>query len=229
MSEVYGIVYCAVFPNEKKYIGQTTKQLQKRINEHKHHSSYDEKRYLYRAMRKYGFENIEWLIIKECETKTQLDFWEKCLIELFHTRDREFGYNSKEGGSYGKHSEETKKIISEGKKGKKNPMYGKPSWNKGKKLTQEHVENLSKSHIGQVPWNKGLSGMPGTPRTEETKMKISEKNSGEKNGNARLNWNIVREIRDRAANGDKLKDIAKHYGLSPGHVSQIVNNKMWKE
>ena len=37
MSEVYGIVYCAVFPNEKKYIGQTTKQLQKRINEHKHY------------------------------------------------------------------------------------------------------------------------------------------------------------------------------------------------
>lgn len=29
--------------------------------------------------------------------------------------------------------------------------------------------------------------------------------------------------------GIKLKDIAKHYGLSSGHVSQIVNNKMWKE
>ena len=47
MSEIYGVVYCAIFPNEKKYIGQTTKKLQKRITEHKHHSKYDEKRYLY--------------------------------------------------------------------------------------------------------------------------------------------------------------------------------------
>ncbi|MCA9313340.1 HNH endonuclease [Candidatus Saccharibacteria bacterium] len=33
---------------------------------------------------------------------------------------------------------------------------GATPWNKGKKLTTEHVKNLSLSHKGKKPWNKGL-------------------------------------------------------------------------
>lgn len=32
---------------------------------------------------------------------------------------------------------------------------GKPSWNKGKTLSEEHRKNLSLSHKGKNPWNKG--------------------------------------------------------------------------
>jgi len=31
-------------------------------------------------------------------------------------------------------------------------------WNKGKKLSLEHKNNLSKSRKGRKPWNKGLKG-----------------------------------------------------------------------
>jgi len=40
--------------------------------------------------------------------------------------------------------------------------------NKGKKFTKEMCENLSKAHIGQVAWNKGLHDI----YSEETKIKM---------------------------------------------------------
>lgn len=60
-----------------------------------------------------------------------------------------------------RHSAEVKKKLSDGKMGEKNPMFGKkvwnsgrsdlpPSWNKGKKLTEEHKKKLSDSHKGYV-------------------------------------------------------------------------------
>lgn len=43
--------------------------------------------------------------------------------------------------------------------GKGNPMFGKKAWNKGKKLTKEQIKNFSKSHLGQVSWNKNTKGI----------------------------------------------------------------------
>ena len=43
--------------------------------------------------------------------------------------------------------------------GKRNPSFGKEAWNKGKKLTEEQIKNFSKSHLGQVPWNKNTKGI----------------------------------------------------------------------
>ncbi|KKL71440.1 hypothetical protein LCGC14_2094870 [marine sediment metagenome] len=58
------------------------------------------------------------------------------------------------------HSEKTKRKISEVKKGKRCSIEtefkkGKPSWNKGIKLSGDHIIKLSESHKGQISWNKG--------------------------------------------------------------------------
>ena len=59
---------------------------------------------------------------------------------------------------------------------------------KHRKFTEEHKENLSKAHLDQIPWNKGLKtpddvrkkqslakiGKRRKPFTEETKRKMSE-------------------------------------------------------
>ena len=67
------------------------------------------------------------------------------------------------------HTEESKRKISEG--------------NKGKQLSEEHRKKISESSKSKVPWNKGKTGLQvspykGIPRSEETKRKISETSKG---------------------------------------------------
>ena len=59
-------------------------------------------------------------------------------------------------------------------RGKNNPFYGK-------KHTDESKRKISLSHQGQIPWNKGKTGVyteetlskMGKPKTDEHKKKIS--------------------------------------------------------
>ena len=44
------------------------------------------------------------------------------------------------------------------------------AWNKGKKLSDGHIKNLSKSHLGQKAWNKGI------PMAKAQKEKLSKRN-----------------------------------------------------
>lgn len=77
-----------------------------------------------------------------------------------------------------KHTDESKKKMSESLKGKVSP-------NKGKKFSDEHREKLSESHKGQTAWNKGKKlseehidklskAHRGLRQSEETKKRRSE-------------------------------------------------------
>ena len=85
---------------------------------------------------------------------------------------------------YGKHhSEETKRKISEAQQGRERPQFS-AKWK----------QNMSKSHKGQIPWNKGKK-LP--PFSNEHKRKIGDAQKGKK-GN---NWKggirpITEKIRD---------------------------------
>jgi len=52
--------------------------------------------------------------------------------------------------------------------------------------------------------------------------------SGTLNGHAKLNPHIIREIRERAASGEKQSSIGKSFGILQGHVSKIVLRKVWR-
>ena len=80
-----------------------------------------------------------------------------------------YSISPKGGHKYkGSVSEYSKELMSISKLGEKNPMFGKEPGNKGVKMTEnqlkkmkehkfsdEHKRNLSLSHKGQIPWNKG--------------------------------------------------------------------------
>ena len=84
-------------------------------------------------------------------------------------------YNSTKGG-YGRMvSEETKKKISESKRGDKNPWFGK-------RLSAEHKQRMSFAHKGKTnssEHNFHISqAHKGTKLSQETKNKIGKANSG---------------------------------------------------
>lgn len=119
--------------NNKIYIGQSTRTLEDRIKFYKADvCSYRAGRYkarskIIRALVKYDFINFEFSKIDEATDQNDLDIKEKLWIKKFQATDDKVGYNIQLGGfGVGKHSEETKKIMSDKKKGKSPPNKGKP-------------------------------------------------------------------------------------------------------
>lgn len=79
-----------------------------------------------RAMVKYGFDCFKFEILKDnIQSKEELDILERYYIKEYQSLVSEQGYNVELGGnSVGKHSEETKKKISQSQIGEKNHMFG---------------------------------------------------------------------------------------------------------
>lgn len=125
------VIYKITSPTSKIYIGQTW-DWDNRINDYFYFRCKGQRK-LYNSLKKYGFEahKIEILLIfHDTISQESLDFYEIYWWKYY----KDLGFNMlniKEPGSRGKHSEETKRIISENHKrkkvsvGDKNPMYGR--------------------------------------------------------------------------------------------------------
>ena len=158
--------------SRKAYIGQTIRDIHKRLEEHQLESS--NCRAILRAIKKYGWDNFdkEWYEVPD----EDLNFYEEMLVALLGTL-APGGYNLKEGGGNGRPSEETKQKIGEALTGEKNPMFGKEH-------TEETKQKMSEANSGEKNPMYGKTGeknpMFGKERTEETKQKMSDAKSGEK-------------------------------------------------
>lgn len=116
-------VYVHIFPNGKKYVGITCQKLERRWrNGH----GYSANIRLTRAFQKYGWESIRHEVLASGLSMTEAENMEKTLISDWDLLNTNKGYNLARGGTHPKHTEETKKKISEAKKGRS------PSINKGK-------------------------------------------------------------------------------------------------
>jgi group I intron endonuclease len=118
------IVFKTIFPNGKIYVSQTTKE--------RHENYFGSGILAYRAIIKFGKQNLKKEILKICNNQKQLDAWERIFIKQLDATNPLIGYNIEHGGKgVGKmseitkakfrrpHSEETKKKIGELGKGKK--------------------------------------------------------------------------------------------------------------
>lgn len=80
------------------------------------------------------------------------EYYKRPAIELIFLTPKEHRKLHSTGNTYHKnkkHSEESKKKMSESLK-------GCISWNKGRKLSEEHRRKLSEAHKGKSPTNKGI-------------------------------------------------------------------------
>ena len=184
--------------NNKVYIGQTIKSLERRIVQHNSSAKNDSNYFFHKAIRKYGKDNFKWQVICICPDIKSLNEQEEYYILYYNSINPQNGYNLKNGGDNYRLPDSIKKKIGEAQLGKKNHNYGKchsedtrkkismttirkgirPPSNKGKKHSEEAKRKISIALSGKNNPNYGkvgiLSPRFGTKHTAETKEKIKQ-------------------------------------------------------
>lgn len=182
------LITCA--PNGKVYVGQSvaSQGVQRRWTNHLSAANKTTAKALYAAIRKYGPAAFNVHTISEAKTKESLDNLESLHIIAFDSTNPEKGYNRRQGGSRGLHSEESKQKMSESRTGR----IITPEWRariaagllgKKKTYTPEGLEGIRKSTIGnkhgafkrsdEVRQRMSLA-MRGVKRSEEAKKRMSD-------------------------------------------------------
>lgn len=154
------IIYGIKFLGKIIYVGQTIRTLKQRISSYRNSAKNSNcNLYMINHLRVYGIDNHEFFIIDDnISSREELDKKEIQFIKTYNTLYPN-GLNLTEGGGSPVFSDETKRKMSNSRK-------GKTPWNKGTK--------------GQMPpvWSKGLK-LPSP--SEETRKKMSDSSRGEKN------------------------------------------------
>lgn len=98
------IIYKAVNKiNGKVYVGQTVHSLEHRRSGHERDCRCKTRKTIafHNALIKYGYENFEWEVLRECTSQKELDYYEDFYIKQYDSMNREKGYNLKSGGKLG--------------------------------------------------------------------------------------------------------------------------------
>lgn len=168
-----GVIYRYTSPSGKYYIGQTVEEERRRKDFLGNKKIYAGPK-INRARNKYGPDNFKYDVLVRLESDNSeelhsyLNILEIGFIKMYDSVNN--GYNACDGGSKSvsgfHHSDDTRKKMSEMKK-------GKPSWNKGIPMREETKQKLREVKKGQIPWTTGRHW------DEETKRKISESRKGQ--------------------------------------------------
>lgn len=209
-------VYCFTNKiNNKKYVGITC-DVKRRYNQHKRTTS---KAVVFcLAIKKYGFENFEFLILEENLSLKDAKLLERQFIKELNCMVPN-GYNRTEGGdSSVKHTKETiEKIVEKTRIWRltnDHPMKGKKHSEESKKLMKESALKRTDIPFGELHWNFGMK------HKESTKEKMSVKQSLGNNPQAKkvidLNTNIIYSC---------LNEAKLVYGISHSFISMLCSGK----
>lgn len=170
-------VYKHISPNGKQYVGITSLDVETRWN---NGNNYRNNLHFTNAIKKYGWDNFEHIILYENLSKDQACEIEKELIKKLDLTNPNKGYNLTFGGEHGKMSDQTKKKISHSLKGNQ--------FRRGIPHTQETIQKMREMRAGKNPheWTdesrKKLSNSKkGVKASKETKEKLSSIRRGKNN------------------------------------------------
>lgn len=191
-----GCVYQATnLINGKRYIGKTVHTLLCRKKSHESSAKNGSSCYFHSAIRKYGLESFEWIILYRSNNNEDLLLMEQEFIRLLETKVPA-GYNLTDGGEGGHHLEETRakmsRSFSDETKAKliaRNKARAGRSMScefceaiskrmKGRKFSEEHRANISKAAQKRKRTPIPKRGPP----TEEHRRKIADGLRGQKRG-----------------------------------------------
>ena len=178
-------VYVHLFPNGKKYVGITCQEPKRRFENGRGYKGCPK---MWQAIQKYGWEQIDHIVLFRGLTKERAEKLEIKLIKDFDSIEN--GYNIEHGGNVpGTHSEETKRKISEGNKGKKVPP-----------VSKETRKRLSESHMGEKNSFYGKHHTESTKRKQSEFMKGNSFNKGNHHSEEFKRWKSE-QMKEKYSNG----------------------------
>lgn len=148
--------------NQKSYIGQSI-NIERRF---KQHTKAKFGFAIHKSFKKYGMDNFAFEVLYECPNE-EMNKWETFYITIFGTLAPN-GYNLNMGGDGKETSEETKKKMSDQRKGTKtgsnNHMFGKV-------LSEETKQLISKHSAGS---NNPMFGHTGDKNSKSKKIIVDD-------------------------------------------------------
>lgn len=172
-----------IAPNNKRYIGITSKDLDERFGSN---GCLYRNQIFGRAIKKYGWDKIEHIIIAQNLTKDEAKKLEIELIAKYDTTNPKCGYNRSIGGDVPvilgqHHSEETKKKISRSNKGKEISLDTRKRISDTVKLlwqTNEYREKQNNKIVSDISKKRMSESHKGKIFSDEHKEKIRLGNLG---------------------------------------------------
>ena len=205
-------VYLHSFPNGKKYVGITSRNPLDRWN---NGYGYRNQKLIFRAILKYGWDNIEHEILFTGLSRKEAELKEIELIALYKSDNPEYGYNILKGGdvSKGYHAtEDDRKKQSETMKEKfKHELH----WMNGKKLSNEWKQHISEGNTGKHCGEK--HHFYGKHLSEEHRKKLSRSLS-KRVCQYSLDGTLINEY-------DSTVNARNATGIDCGHISACCNGK----
>lgn len=238
--------------DELYYTGQTWYSLEYRFRCHATEARCGGNRKLAKTIREVGIENIIITKIDEAPTQSRADWLEDFYILGGNTI--ECGCNCKRGGSAGKHSEETKMLLREKRRGqkprkklslsakRKEAGTYKGSKNGSAKLNDQTAREikeklveckLSKRAIAReyhVDPRVIYSIAMGKTWAHVIVPNVPKPKSRYNFGKSKLTYQNVLEIRKLRAEGKSMKIISERYPMmTKRNLYDIINKKIWNE
>lgn len=197
------ILYCHQNKiNGKLYFGITSTSLDMRFRNGRGYK----KQVFYRAIKKYGWDNFNHIIILDNLEHDIACECEKFLIKKYKTNDSNFGYNITEGGEGNTSSPSDESILKHSL-----ATRGEKHWHYGQHWDEEIKQKMRKPHncirgdnnpskrqdvrekisLGLKRWREEHPDVKFNTShicTQQMKDKISQANQGENNGNYNKHW-----------------------------------------
>ena len=210
---IWYLVYKHTTPSGKVYIGLTK---QTANNRWKKGQGYTSSPHFYKAIKKYGWDNIKHEVVHEWLSRDEAVWLERELIRECNSNNPVFGYNETDGGDLGvRFNDSVRQRISENKKNyyRDHPEEKEKIANrvKGFKHSEEAKKKMRLAKIGTK-----------VSHTEEWRKKISESNRKRFDENPILKEQYTNRCR---ANGLKKSISVVQYSLDGIEIASFVSTK----
>lgn len=205
------IVYKYTSPTKKSYIGYTDNEERRKGEHFKKELNFTDNTSFARAIRKYGFETLEYEVLYRFEDKQEALLKEIEMIKFYDSI--ESGYNIHTGGTSGRGPIHDDRVVEDVVYLLKNRQ----------DLTLQQISDITGVSTALICDIKN-----GNKRNMEKIERRSYQNQiGEDNKAAKLTEELVKEIKNKLTAGTSRKEIQVEYNVSKTLIQQLATGQIW--